>query len=62
MKVGSVLMSLEAAAVWLVFRFFALLPLDTASALGGWLGRTIGVRLPVTRQARRNLRRIFPDW
>lgn len=51
----------EAAVAWLAYRFFGLLPLDTASAVGGWLGRTIGYRLPVTRRARRNLARAFPD-
>lgn len=51
----------EAALAWLAFRFFGLLPLDLASALGGWLGRTIGYRLPVTRRARRNLARAYPE-
>lgn len=52
----------EAIIVWIVFKVFALLPLDAASAVGGWIGRTIGYRLSVTRHARRNLRRFFPDW
>lgn len=52
----------EAVIVWIVFRIFALLPLDAASAFGGWIGRTIGYHLPVTRHARRNLTRFFPDW
>jgi len=37
------------------------LPLDRSSALGGWLGRTVGPRLAVTRIARRNLARAFPE-
>jgi Kdo2-lipid IVA lauroyltransferase/acyltransferase len=37
------------------------LPPATASALGGWLGRTIGPHLPRTEVARRNLRRAYPD-
>jgi KDO2-lipid IV(A) lauroyltransferase len=53
---------LEAVAVWIIFRIFAILPIDTASAVGGWIGRTVGYHLPVTRHARRNLTRFFPDW
>jgi KDO2-lipid IV(A) lauroyltransferase len=53
---------LEAVAVWIVFHLFRILPIDAASAVGGWIGRTIGYRLPVTRHARRNLVRVFPDW
>ncbi len=52
---------LEAAAVWLIFHFFRLLPLDLASAIGGWIGRTVGYRLVLTRRARHNLQRVFPD-
>jgi KDO2-lipid IV(A) lauroyltransferase len=52
---------LEAAAVWLVYRLFRLLPVDTASAVGGWLGRAIGPHLPVSRRARDNLRRALPE-
>jgi KDO2-lipid IV(A) lauroyltransferase len=37
------------------------LPRDTASAVGGRLGRLIGPRLPRTQVARHNLRRAFPD-
>ena len=36
---------LEAGLIWLLYHFFRLLPLDTASALGGWIGRTFGPRL-----------------
>jgi KDO2-lipid IV(A) lauroyltransferase len=52
---------IESASVWLVFQFFRALPVDVASAIGGWLGRHIGYRLPVTDRARHNLRRIFPE-
>ncbi len=52
---------LEAVAIWLVFHLFRLMPLDLASAVGGWIGRSIGYRLPLTRQARHNLQRVFPD-
>ncbi|MGE5477031.1 MAG: lysophospholipid acyltransferase family protein [Bacteroidales bacterium] len=45
------------AALWL----FRALPVDAASAVGGWLARTIGPRLGVSRVARRNLARALPD-
>lgn len=46
---------------WLLFQLFALLPLDVASAVGGWLGRTLGPKLGVRKIARRNLVAAFPD-
>ncbi len=52
---------IEAAAVWLVVALFGALPLDRASALGGWLGRVLGPRLGRTRVAERNLGRAFPE-
>src|SRR5207302_5084829 len=52
---------LEGAGAALMFGVFRLLPLDLASALGGWLGRAIGRRLGITRRARTNLRRAMPD-
>ncbi len=42
-------------------RLFGALPLDRASAVGGWLTRQIGPRLPVHRIAERNLRRALPE-
>ena len=42
-------------------KVFGALPLDTASAVGGWLARHIGPRLPVHRIAERNLRRALPE-
>ena len=39
---------------------FGLLPVDWASAVGGWLGRTIGPRLGISRRALNNLRRAMP--
>jgi len=48
-------------AVGLAWGLFALLPLDGASAVGGWLGRALGPRLKVSRRARNNLRRTFPE-
>ena len=52
---------LEAFAVTLTLTLFRLVPLDTASRLGGWLCRRLGPHLPVSRQARGNLRRAFPE-
>jgi KDO2-lipid IV(A) lauroyltransferase len=51
---------LEAFGARLLFGLFRLLPLDAASALGGWLGRAIGPRLGVTKRAAINLRRALP--
>jgi KDO2-lipid IV(A) lauroyltransferase len=52
----------EAACAALFFALCGLLPIDTASRLGGWLGRRLGPALGVSRQARRNLAVAFPDW
>jgi len=52
---------LEAGLVWLLFQALRRLSLDQASAVGGWIGRTIGPRLRVSRRALANLARIFPD-
>ena len=41
--------------------FFRLLPLDVASALGGWLGRIVGPFARAHRTARRNLEQAFPE-
>ena len=47
-----------AAAIYAVFR---LLPLDAASALGGFLARSLGPRGAFSRRARRNLERAMPE-
>ncbi len=52
---------LEAALLNLAYHLFAALSFDLASAIGGWLARTIGPRLKVTKTAVRNLKRAFPD-
>ena len=52
---------IEAIVAWTIYQLFRALPVDVASAIGGFLGRAIGYRLPVTRHARRNLARAFPD-
>ena len=51
----------EFLAVLLALVVFRILPTDMASALGGRIGRSIGPLLPVSRRARRNLTRAFPD-
>ncbi len=53
--------SLQGLGVRLVFGFFRILPLDMASALGGWIARTIGPRLGTSRRARQRLLRALPD-
>jgi Kdo2-lipid IVA lauroyltransferase/acyltransferase len=53
---------LQAALAFMLFFLFRLLPLDQASALGGWLGRAIGPRLGASRKAYKNLALAFPDW
>ena len=51
----------EACGVYLGWGLFSALPLDQASALGGWVARTAGRFLSVNGKARRNLCRAFPD-
>lgn len=52
---------LEAAGFYLGLGLIALLPVDAASNLGGWLLRTVGPRTGLSRRAYRNLRVAFPD-
>ena len=51
----------EFLAALLALAVFRVLPVDTASALGGGIGRRVGPLLPVSRRARRNAARAFPD-
>lgn len=51
----------EAAAFFTVIGFFRLLGVDTASALGGFLGRQVFYRLGITNRARANLRAAYPE-
>jgi KDO2-lipid IV(A) lauroyltransferase len=44
-----------------LFSVLGWLPLDTASAIGGAVARTFGPYIGVTRRARRNLQRVFPE-
>lgn len=50
----------EAAGLVAVMAVFACLPVGWASAIGGFLGRSIGPHLRASRVARRNLLRAFP--
>lgn len=51
----------EALGAYAGWSLFAVLPLEWASAFGGWLARTIGRHLRVNDVARRNLRLTFPE-
>jgi KDO2-lipid IV(A) lauroyltransferase len=53
---------IDFAVVWLLIKMFALLPIDTASALGRRLGQLIGPRLKRKHEIyRENLSRAFPE-
>ena len=52
---------MEAAAVIAAYGLFAALPIDAASALGGWLARTFGPRLAISKRAVANLGRAYPE-
>lgn len=54
----------EYVAAWgarLALALFAVLPLDRASALGGWIARKLGPRLGVHKVAARNIARAMPE-
>ncbi len=53
--------ALEFLALRSLFLAIRFVPLDAASALGGWLGGTFGRLLPRTKVARTNLRLAFPE-
>src|SRR5689334_15501802 len=52
---------IEAALVHGLFGLFRLIPLQVASAIGGTIARAVGPRIGVTRRARKNLQRAFPE-
>jgi KDO2-lipid IV(A) lauroyltransferase len=52
--------ALEFALLSLLFVFFRALPPARASALGGWIGRSVGPRLAASRKALANLRAALP--
>jgi Kdo2-lipid IVA lauroyltransferase/acyltransferase len=59
--VTHVLYAMEYALFWSVMAFFRVIGLKNASDLGGWLARTIGPKIPVTRRARRNMKNALPE-
>ena len=52
---------IQAAAAVVGYSLMRILSIDMASALGGWLGRALGPRLPVSARAVRNLTNAFPE-
>ncbi len=52
---------IQAAVVHLLFGLIRLFPVAAASGFGGWLGRTIGPLFGVSRMAKRNITRAFPE-
>jgi KDO2-lipid IV(A) lauroyltransferase len=52
---------LEAAVFFAFMGFFRVLGVDTASAIGGFIGRKILYRTSATARARENLRAAYPD-
>jgi len=52
---------LQAVVVGVIFWIFWLLPYSWASGFGGWLARTLGPCLGLSRRADSNLRRVFPE-
>ncbi len=56
-----VVYTLEYALFIGIMGLFRLLGLRRASDFGGWLARTIGPRIPVTRRARRNMAAALPE-
>ena len=52
---------LQAIGAEIGFRLIRCLPMDAASAIGGWLGRTIGPRIGKSRIARKNIEQALPD-
>ncbi len=51
----------ETIFLHILFAAFRVMPLDASSAAGGWIGRTIGPRLPSTKKAHANLRLALPE-
>lgn len=52
---------IEALAVYFFFGIFRILPAETASNLGGLIGKTVGPRLAMNRRVRRHLLTAFPE-
>jgi Kdo2-lipid IVA lauroyltransferase/acyltransferase len=60
-RVTRVVRPIEAAIVHGAFALFRMMPLETASAIGGRIGRIVGPWIGITRRARKNLQRVFPE-
>jgi len=52
---------LEACLVYSLFKIFGMMPMDKASACGGWLGRTIGSFMGASRKAESHIRKALPE-
>lgn len=51
----------QAVGAYFMYGLFAVLPIDAASAFGGWLLRRVGPWTGADRTARRNLLAVFPE-
>ena len=51
----------EACGVYLAYGFFWLMPIDTASDMGGKIMRFLGPRMAASRKAMRNIERAMPE-
>jgi KDO2-lipid IV(A) lauroyltransferase len=60
-RLTRIVQPIEAALVHIAFAIFGALPLETASAIGGKVSRVVGPRIGLTRRARKNLQRVFPE-
>ncbi|MBX6320455.1 MAG: lipid A biosynthesis lauroyl acyltransferase [Rhodospirillaceae bacterium] len=56
-----ILHGIEAVALYTLFAVLRLVPVDVASAAGGFVARLVGPWLPVSRVGRTNLGHAFPD-
>lgn len=52
----------EAVLAYILYAFFAILPVQVASYLGGKMAEIIGPMLGASHKADRNLRLAFPNW
>ena len=52
---------LQALTAIVIFTLFKILPIDIASAIGGFISRIIGPHLKISRRAKDNLISAFPD-
>ncbi len=52
---------LEALLLYILFFIFKALPTETASNIGGWIGKTTGPKMAASRKAYRNITRALPD-